>query len=85
MAKAWFHNGEPLTLYLPCLWRVDLRDPLLRQRRMDGLNIDGQMFSACRGVLSTLLPKQAGVAIRFVGFISAVDIVADLVPTGVQF
>ena len=52
---------------------------------MDGLNIDGQMFSACRGVLSTLLPKQAGVAIRFVGFISAVDIVADLVPTGVQF
>jgi hypothetical protein len=51
IAKDWFHNGEPLTIYLPCFWRVDLRDHRLGQRLVGGLNIDGQMFAARLGVL----------------------------------
>jgi hypothetical protein len=51
IAKDWFHNGEPLTIYLPCLWRVDLCDHLLGQRRVGGLNRDGQVFAARLGVL----------------------------------
>jgi hypothetical protein len=51
IAKDWFHNGEPLTIDLPCLWRVDLCEHLLGQRRAGGLNRDGQMFAARLGVL----------------------------------
>jgi hypothetical protein len=85
IAKDWFHNGEPLTISLPCLWRVDLCDHLLGQRRVGGLNIDGQMFAARLGVLSALCPKRTRVAVRCICFISAVDVVSDLVPTGFQF
>jgi hypothetical protein len=51
IAKDWCHHGEPLTIYLPCFWRVDLRDHLLGHRLVGGRNIDGQMFAARLGVL----------------------------------
>lgn len=85
MAKDWFHNGEPLTIDLPCCWRVDLRDHRLGQRLVGGLHRDGQIFAARLGVVSAFFPQRTRVAVHLLCFISAVDVVANLVPTGCQF
>jgi hypothetical protein len=83
-AKDGSHTGEPLPIPLPCSWRVDLRDQLLGPRLGGGLNINGQMYAARLGVLSALFPQRTRGAVRCIGVISAVDGVADLVPTGFQ-
>jgi hypothetical protein len=79
------HHGEPLTIFLPCLWRVDLGDHRLGPRRVGGLTLDGQLCAACLGVVYALFPKRTRMAGRFIRFISAVDGGAELGPTGVQF
>jgi hypothetical protein len=85
IAKDWFHHGEPLSIDLPGFWRVDLCDYLLGQRLLGRFNIEGQMFSAgCCG-LHTRLAQLTCTALCFLGFVSAVDVIADLMPTRFQF
>jgi hypothetical protein len=84
IAKDGFHNGEPLTLYLPGFWRVDLGDHLLGQRLLGWFNVDGQMFSAGCRISHTPLSQLTYTAIRFISVVSAVDVVPDLVPTRFQ-
>jgi hypothetical protein len=51
---------------------------------MGGLSKDCQMCSTCLCGLQTRLAPHTWTAIRCIGFISAVDVGSDLVPTGVK-
>ena len=57
---------------------------LLGQGLVGGLDKDGQMVAARLGVLQTLLAQQTCIAIRFICLLSAVEVVPNFVPPGLQ-